>query len=228
MISDYREISGNGVSAKIDSHIVKVGSADFAGAVHSEKNSVFVSIDGKYSGSIEIADELKHDTKEAVIKLKKLGISAMILTGDSEKNDEPIAEELAIPCLAGLLPDKKVEKIKELANSAFVGDGINDAPVLSVADVGISMGKIGQDAAIEASDIVLVSDSLAKIPMLLKISRKTMRIVYENVLFSILVKVIVMLLGILGMLDVWVAVFADVGVLILAVLNALRAFLVRD
>ena len=228
LISDYREIAGNGVSAKIDSHIIKVGSADFAGAVHGEKNSVFVSIDGKYSGSIEIADELKPDTKDSVSRLKKFGISAIILTGDSEKNAAPIAEELAIPCFSALLPDKKVEKIKELENSAFVGDGINDAPVLSVADVGISMGKIGSDAAIEASDVVLASDSLAKIPKLLNISRKTMRIVYENVVFSILVKVIVMLLGILGMLDVWAAVFADVGVLILAVLNALRAFLVRD
>ena len=228
LISDYREIAGKGVSANIDSHIVNVGSADFAGASHSEMNSVFVSVDGKYCGSIEVADKLKPDSKNAVSALKKLGIFAIMLTGDSKKNAEPVADELAIPCFAGLLPDKKVEKIREFENSAFVGDGINDAPVLAVADVGISMGKIGSDAAIEASDIVLASDSLSKIPKLLKISRKTMRIVYENVVFSILVKVIVMLLGIFGMLDVWVAVFADVGVLILAVLNALRAFLVRD
>lgn len=228
IISDYREIAGKGVIANISSHEIKVGSADFVGAPKSRKNAVFISIDGEYSGSIEICDELKPDTAAAISLLKKLGISALMLTGDSEKNAAPIANELAIPYFAELLPDKKVEKIKELQNAAFVGDGINDAPVLSVADVGISMGKIGSDAAIEASDVVLTSDSLDRIPKLLKISRKTMRIVYENVVLSILIKVLVMLLGTLGLATVWLAVFADVGVLILAVLNALRAFSVKD
>ena len=136
-----------------------------------------------------------------------------------------------VPFYASLLPQDKVSKIKELRKSgitAFTGDGINDAPVLSIADVGISMGKIGSDAAIESSDVVLTSDDLEKLTLLVKIARKTMSIVYENIVLSILVKAIVMLLGALGIASIWLAVFADVGVLIIAVINSLRAFLVRD
>ena len=230
-ISDYREFSGMGVSANINSHKVSVGSADFLKAGKGEKGTVYIAIDGELKGSIKISDMLKPEAQSAVSNLKKLGISSFILTGDNEKNAKEVSDALDIPFYAALLPEEKVSKIKDLKKSgitAFAGDGINDAPVLSIADVGVSMGKIGSDAAIESSDAVLTSDNLEKLSSLVKIARKTMKIVYENVFFSILVKIAVMVLGALGIATIWLAVFADVGVLILAVINSLRAFLVRD
>jgi Cd2+/Zn2+-exporting ATPase len=231
LISDYREFSGKGVSATVDSHKVSVGSADFVNAGKGEKGSVYICIDGEVKGSIKISDMIKPETTSAVFHLKNLGISSFILTGDTAENTKDISSDLGIPFYASLLPQDKASRIKDLKKSgitAFAGDGINDAPVLSIADVGVSMGKIGTDAAIESSDVVLTSDNLEKLTSLVKIARKTMRIVYENVFFSIAVKIAVMLLGALGIATIWLAVFADVGVLILAVINSLRAFLVRD
>lgn len=231
VISDFHEISGKGVAANICGHTVKVGSAELAGVEHGDKKSVYVCIDEKYAGSIEIDDMIKPEAAGALSKLEKYGIRALMLTGDNAENAATVAETLGIPYYASLLPAAKAEKINELkkgAVTAFVGDGINDALVLSKADLGISMGEIGSDAAIEASDAVLTSDNLEKLPRLFKISRKTMRIVYENIILSISVKIIVMLLGALGAASVWLAVFADVGVLILAVINSLRAFIIRD
>ncbi|MCR4718353.1 MAG: cadmium-translocating P-type ATPase [Firmicutes bacterium] len=231
LISDYREFSGMGVSANVDSHKVEVGSADFLKLQKDERGSVYVSIDGVFAGSIKVSDMTKAESKSAVLLLKNLGISSFILTGDTFENAHDVSDELNIPFYASLLPQDKISKINELKKSgitAFAGDGINDAPVLSIADVGVSMGKIGSDAAIESSDVVLTSDNLEKLPVLVKIARKTMRIVYENVILSISVKMAVMLLGALGIATIWLAVFADVGVLILAVINSLRAFLVRD
>ena len=228
LISEYAEVSGKGISAYVNSHKVMLGSADFLGIDDAEKGAVYISIGGNFAGSILVADKLKDEAKSAVSSLKKRGISAFILTGDRAENTKPIAEELNIPFFASLLPADKVGKLNELKRSgitAFAGDGINDAPVLSNADVGISMGNVGSDAAIEASDIVLTSDNLEKLPKLSQISKKTMRIVKENIVLSISVKVAVMLFGALGLAPIWLAVFADVGVLILAVLNALRAFL---
>lgn len=230
-ISGFSEIAGKGVLATVNSHKVKVGSAEFIGVKNEEKGLIYVSIDGNFAGSILVSDSIKNEAKSAIENLKKLGISPVILTGDNAENSKKIADELNIPVSSSLLPQDKVSKIENLKKSgftAFVGDGINDAPVLSTADVGISMGSIGSDAAIEASDIVLTADDLSKIPNLVRISRKTMRIVKENIVLSILVKVSVMLLGALGLTSIWIAVFADVGVLILAVLNSLRAFFVKD
>lgn len=231
LISDYREFSGKGISASIDSHDVKVGSAEFLNASDFEKNTVYVSIDGQIAGSIKICDMIKPEAKSAVDKLKALGISPSILTGDNKNNTDEISAFLNVPSFSSLLPLDKVDKIKELKAcgiTAFAGDGINDAPVLSIADVGISMGKLGSDAAIESSDVVLSSDDLEKLPVLIKIARKTMKIVYENIFLSILVKLSVMVLSLFGLATIWFAVFADTGVLILAVINSLRAFLVKD
>lgn len=231
LITDYKEISGKGVSATINSHKVIAGSADYLGIQNSEKGVVYVSIDGNFAGSITVSDKLKAEAEKVISKLKKQGIRPAVLTGDRFENSEFVKNILNIPVFSSLLPQDKVSKIKELKNTgitAFAGDGINDAPVLSNADVGISMGKIGSDAAILASDVVLTSDNLEKIPKLIEISRKTMRIVGENIVLSILVKLAVMILGALGLASIWLAVFADVGVLILAVINSLRAFLVKD
>ncbi|MCR4692682.1 MAG: cadmium-translocating P-type ATPase [Firmicutes bacterium] len=231
LISDYREVPGKGTTAYVNSHKIAIGSADFLKISGGEKNSVYVSIDDEFAGSIKISDMLKPETENAISKLKLLGISSVILTGDSEKNTKEISNILKIPFYSSLLPKDKVTKIDELKKSgitAFAGDGINDAPVLSMADVGVSMGKIGQDAAIESSDVVLTTDNLEKLPVLVRIARKTMRIVYENIILSILVKIAVMVLGVFGLASIWLAVFADVGVLILAVINSLRAFLAGD
>lgn len=228
LISDFSEIAGKGVLATINLHKVMAGSAEFIGIKEAEKGFVYISIDGNFVGSILVSDSIKNEAKSAIENLKKLNISPVILTGDSLENSKKIADELNIPVNSSLLPQDKVYKIENLKKSgvtAFAGDGINDAPVLSIADVGISMGNIGSDAAIEASDIVLTADDLSKIPKLIKISRKTMRIVKANIVLSIFVKVAVMLLGAFGLTSIWIAVFADVGVLILAVLNSLRAFL---
>ena len=230
-VSEFKELSGKGVSATVNSHKVAVGSAEFIGAEQETKSCVYVGIDGEFAGTILVSDKLKDEAQQAVLSLKLMNISPCILTGDSAENTKPVSDVLEIPYISSLLPQDKVSEIENIKKSgvtAFVGDGINDAPVLSNADLGISMGGIGSDAAIYASDVVLTSDNLEKLPKLIKISRKTMRIVRENIVISIAVKIGVMLLGAVGSASIWLAVFADVGVLILAVLNSLRAFAVKD
>ena len=194
----------------------------------SEKNQ---ASEIKYLGCIVIADELKETSQEAMSKLRKQGIKTIMLTGDSEKAASLIAEKVGVSQYKSeLLPGDKVTEVEKLLEEeqttsgklAFVGDGINDAPVLARADIGIAMGAMGSDAAIEAADIVLMDDDPAKISLAMKISRKTLRIVKQNITFAIAVKVLCLILGALGIANMWIAIFADVGVMVLAVLNATR------
>ena len=196
-----------------------------------------MAIDGKYAGHILISDIIKPHAKEAIAELKKAGISkTVMLTGDSKRVADQVAEELGIQeVYSELLPADKVSRVEELLNQksekdklAFVGDGINDAPVLSRADIGIAMGALGSDAAIEAADIVLMDDDPLKISKAIKIARKCIRIVYENIYFAIGIKVLCLILGALGIANMWMAIFADVGVMILAVLNAIRTLFVKN
>ena len=196
-----------------------------------------MAIDGKYAGHILISDIIKPHAKEAIAELKKAGISkTVMLTGDSKRVADQVAEELGIQeVYSELLPADKVSRVEELLNQksekaklAFVGDGINDAPVLSRADIGIAMGALGSDAAIEAADIVLMDDDPLKISKAIKIARKCIRIVYENIYFAIGIKILCLILGALGIANMWVAIFADVGVMILAVLNAVRTLFVKN
>ena len=204
---------------------------------HEAGTIVHVAVDGKYAGHILISDLLKPTAKEAIRDLKKAGITkAVMLTGDSKPAADQVASELGIQeVYSELLPADKVEKVEEILrqkgakeNLAFVGDGINDAPVLSRADIGIAMGALGSDAAIEAADIVLMDDDPKKIAKAIKISRKCLRIVYENIYFAIGIKLICLLLGALGIANMWVAIFADVGVMVIAVLNAIRTLFVKN
>ena len=193
--------------------------------------------DSKYAGHILISDIIKPHAKEAIAELKKAGISkTVMLTGDSKRVADQVAGELGIQeVYSELLPADKVSRVEELLNQksekaklAFVGDGINDAPVLSRADIGIAMGALGSDAAIEAADIVLMDDDPLKISKAIKIARKCIRIVYENIYFAIGIKILCLILGALGIANMWVAIFADVGVMILAVLNAIRTLFVKN
>lgn len=243
-ISDVQEISGHGVIAKVDGHEVAAGNsklmkkigAEYIDCTHTG-TVVHVAVDGKYVGHILIADKVKEHSKEAITGLKKLGVKeAVMLTGDSKKTAESVAAQLGITSVySELLPADKVEKVEELLSKkgkndalAFVGDGINDAPVLSRADVGIAMGALGSDAAIEAADIVLMDDDPLKIVKAIKIARKCIRIVYENIYFAIGVKIICLILGAIGKANMWVAIFADVGVMVIAVLNAIRVLFVKN
>ena len=196
-----------------------------------------MAVDGKYAGHILISDILKPHAKEAISELKKAGITnTVMLTGDSKRVADQVAKELGIQeVYSELLPADKVSKVEELLHKksekdklAFVGDGINDAPVLSRADVGIAMGALGSDAAIEAADIVLMDDDPLKISKAIKIARKCIRIVYENIYFAIGIKVLCLILGALGIANMWMAIFADVGVMIIAVLNAIRTLFVKN
>ena len=196
-----------------------------------------MAIDGKYAGHILISDIIKPHAKEAIAELKKAGISkTVMLTGDSKRVADQVAEELGIQeVYSELLPADKVSRVEELLNQksekdklAFVGDGINDAPVLSRADIGIAMGALGSDAAIEAADIVLMDDDPLKISKAIKIARKCIRIVYENIYFAIGIKILCLILGALGIANMWAAIFADVGVMIIAVLNAIRTLFVKN
>ena len=198
---------------------------------------VHVAVDGKYAGHILISDKLKLHAKEAIRDLKKAGITKTImLTGDMKRVADKVAEELGIgEVYSELLPADKVAKVEQLLSQksekeklAFVGDGINDAPVLSRADIGIAMGALGSDAAIEAADVVLMDDDPKKIVKAIKISRKCMRIVYENIYFALGIKAICLVLGALGIANMWMAIFADVGVMVIAVLNAIRALFVKN
>ena len=243
-VTDIEEISGNGVIAKVDGISVAAGNTKLMDRLgiayqdcHHVGTVVHMAIDGKYAGHILISDIIKPHAKEAIAELKKAGISKTImLTGDSKRVADQVAGELGIQeVYSELLPADKVSRVEELLNQksekdklAFVGDGINDAPVLSRADIGIAMGALGSDAAIEAADIVLMDDDPLKISKAIKIARKCIRIVYENIYFAIDIKILCLILGALGIANMWVAIFADVGVMILAVLNAIRTLFVKN
>lgn len=238
-IDGIEELSGRGIHAEIDGKSVYVGNGVLMQSVGADFHecktvgtTVHIAVDGVYAGHIVIADTVKPDAKSAVEQLKASGIrKTVMLTGDSDKVGQAVAKELGIDeAYTQLMPDDKVEKTEKLlaekspkSTLAFVGDGINDAPVLARADVGIAMGALGSDAAIEAADVVLMDDKPAKLVTALKISRKTMRIVRQNIVFALSVKAVVLLLSAVGLASMWVAVFADVGVMILAVCNAVRA-----
>ena len=242
-VTDVEEISGNGVTAKVDGIPVAVGNVKLMKRIgveavecHQIGTVIHVSIDGAYAGHILISDVLKPTSKEAIVNLKKNGIKeTVMLTGDIDKVAQQVAGELGVDRVySELLPADKVSKVEELLAKktekeklAFVGDGINDAPVLSRADIGIAMGALGSDAAIEAADVVLMDDDPMKIVKAIRIAKKCMRIVYENIYFAIGIKVICLILGAVGIANMWVAIFADVGVMIIAVLNAIRTLFVK-
>ena len=244
IVSNVEEIGGNGITASVDGHIVAVGNNKLMERqnirykdCHSTGTIVHIALDNEYSGHLVISDTLKDNAKEAVHLLKKAGVKkTVMLTGDLKRIGEETAKALDIDeVCAELLPNEKVEAVERLLSEkqgkkdivAVGGDGINDAPVLGRADRGISMGAMGSDAAIEASDIVLMDDDPMKISKAIRISKKCMRIVYENICFAIGVKLICLILGALGIANMWLAIFADVGVMIIAVLNAIRALFVK-
>ena len=243
-VSDIQEISGNGVTAKIDGVAVAAGNGKLMDRLgipyincHSVGTIIHMAIDGQYAGHIVISDIVKPHAKEAIAALKKAGIhKTVMLTGDTKAVADKVASELGIDeVYSELLPADKVEKVEELlqakpekAKLAFVGDGINDAPVLGRADIGIAMGAMGSDAAIEAADVVLMDDDPMKISKAIRISRKCLRIVYQNIVFAIGIKLLCLLLGALGLANMWLAIFADVGVMVIAVLNAIRALFVKN
>ena len=242
-VTDIKEISGNGVTAKVDGVEVAAGNSKLMDKLgvkwidcHQSGTIIHMAVDGRYAGHIVISDIEKPHAKEAVRALKRAGVEkTVMLTGDSRKVAEHVAADLGIDeVYAELLPADKVSRVEELlaekpdkAKLAFAGDGINDAPVLSRADIGIAMGAMGSDAAIEAADIVLMDDDPLKIAKAIKISRKCLRIVYENIWFAIGIKLICLVLGAVGIANMWLAIFADVGVMIIAVLNAIRALFVK-
>lgn len=237
-VSDVEEIGGHGVTALVDGRKVAAGNVKLMkklGFSYEEPKKagteIHVAIDGKYAGYILISDVIKEHSKEAIHGLKKSGIRTVMLTGDSRRVAEHVALEIGVDVVKSeLLPADKVAEVEKLLDQktdkeklAFVGDGINDAPVLSRADLGIAMGAMGADAAIEAADIVLMDDDPAKIALAMKISRKTLRIVYENIVFALIIKALCLIFSAVGIANMWWAIFADVGVMILAVLNATRA-----
>ena len=242
-VSDIEEISGNGVTAKVDGVSVAVGNMKLMNRIgvtahecHQVGTVIHIAIDGKYAGHILISDVVKPTSKEAIKKLKHNGVKeTVMLTGDIDKVAQQVAKELGVDRVCSeLLPADKVTKVEELLSSkaeseklAFVGDGINDAPVLSRADIGIAMGALGSDAAIEAADVVLMDDDPLKIVKAIRIAKKCMRIVYENIYFAIGIKVLCLILGAFGIANMWAAIFADVGVMVLAVLNAIRTLFVK-
>ena len=243
-VTDVEEISGNGVTAKVDGTPVAVGNVKLMKRIgveavecHQVGTVIHVAIDGAYAGHILISDVPKPTSKDAIANLKKNGIKeTVMLTGDIDRVAQQVAGELGVDRVySELLPADKVSKVEELLAKksekeklAFVGDGINDAPVLSRADIGIAMGAMGSDAAIEAADVVLMDDDPIKIVKAIRIAKKCMRIVYENIYFAIGIKVICLILGAVGIANMWVAIFADVGVMVLAVLNAIRTFFVKN
>lgn len=242
-VSDVEEISGNGVTAKVDGVSVAAGNAKLMKRMgieytdcHSVGTVVHMAVDGVYAGHILISDIIKPNAKKAIKELKKAGVTkTVMLTGDAKNVGEQVAKELGIEeVYTELLPADKVSLVEKLLEQksgkeklAFVGDGINDAPVLSRADIGIAMGALGSDAAIEAADIILMDDDPLKIAKAIKISRKCLGIVYQNIVFAIGIKLICLILGALGIANMWLAIFADVGVMVIAVLNAIRALFVK-
>ena len=243
-VTDVEELGGHGVTAKVDGKPVAAGNARLmerlglsAPAVSETGTVVHIAIDGRYAGYLLIADVVKPHSAEAIRALKAAGVrKTVMLTGDAEPVAKAVSAQLDLDEYhAGLLPGDKVDQIEALIaakkskeNLAFVGDGINDAPVLSRADVGIAMGALGSDAAIEAADVVLMDDDPAKIALAMRIARRTLRIVYENIVFALAVKFACLLLGAIGMASMWTAIFADVGVMVIAVLNATRALYTKD
>ena len=243
-VADIREISGEGVVAKVDGISVAAGNSKLMERLnvpyincHQVGTIIHMAINGEYAGHIVISDIVKPHSKEAIAALKAAGIQkTVMLTGDAKAVADQVAEALGIDeVFSELLPADKVEKVEEImehksdrAKLAFVGDGINDAPVLGRADIGIAMGAMGSDAAIEAADVVLMDDDPMKIAKAIKISRKCLGIVYQNIVFAIGIKLICLLLGAVGIASMWLAIFADVGVMIIAVLNAIRALFVKN
>ena len=242
-VSEVKEISGNGVTAKVDGIPVAVGNGKLMNQLgiswkecHHVGTIVHIAVDGTYAGHIVIADVVKPTSAQAVAELKRAGVrQTVMLTGDADQVARKVAEELCVDQVySELLPADKVQKVEEMLEHknakeklAFVGDGINDAPVLSRADIGIAMGALGSDAAIEAADVVLMDDDPMKIVKAIKIAKKCMRIVYENIYFAIGIKLICLVLGAAGIANMWLAIFADVGVMVIAVLNAVRALFVK-
>ena len=243
-VTDVEELGGHGVTAKVDGKTVAAGNARLmerlgltTPAVSETGTIVHVAIDGKYAGYLLIADVVKPHSAQAIRGLKEAGVrKTVMLTGDAEPVAKAVSAQLGLDEYhAGLLPGDKVDQIEKLIaekkpkeNLAFVGDGINDAPVLSRADVGIAMGALGSDAAIEAADVVLMDDDPAKIALAMRIARRTLRIVYQNIVFALVIKFACLILGALGIANMWTAIFADVGVMVLAVLNATRALYTKD
>ena len=243
-VSEIEEISGNGVTAKVDGKLVAAGNDKLMKrlgitpiACHSAGTIIHIAIDGKYMGHILISDVEKPTSKEAIRSLKSAGIEkTVMLTGDAKRVADQVAEKLGLDeVYSELLPSDKVAQVERLlaekpekAKLAFVGDGINDAPVLGRADIGIAMGAMGSDAAIEAADVVLMDDDPLKIVKAIKISKKCIRIVYQNIIFALTIKAICLILGAIGIANMWVAIFADVGVMVIAVLNAIRALYVKN
>ncbi|MCI5526288.1 MAG: cadmium-translocating P-type ATPase [Dorea sp.] len=243
-VTDIQEIGGNGVTAKVDGILVAAGNVKLMKKLgisymdcHSVGTIVHMAVDGKYAGHILISDLIKPHAAQAIAELKRAGVKkTVMLTGDAKNVAEQVAEELGIQEVhSELLPADKVAKVEELLKQktekeklAFVGDGINDAPVLSRADIGIAMGALGSDAAIEAADIVLMDDDPLKIAKAIKIARKCIRIVYQNIYFALGIKGICLLLGAIGVANMWMAIFADVGVMVIAVLNAICALFVKN
>ena len=249
IVSDIEEISGHGISADVEGRKVLAGNIKLMKQFNIDVSStaaevdsaigtlVYVAVDGTYAGCIIISDVVKPTSAQAVMSLKKAGVSKVVmLTGDSKKVADAVGGELGIDVVKSeLLPADKVEEVEKLLGSkdknevlAFVGDGINDAPVLSRADIGIAMDALGSDAAIEAADIVLMDDDPAKIATAMNISRKTLRIVHQNIVFALAVKFVCLFLGAIGIANMWIAIFADVGVMVLAVLNATRCLVYKD
>lgn len=238
-ISDYKEISGMGVSVTVDGHKILAGNADLLtknGIIFDKENNnsgtvVYISLDGQFIGHVIISDEIRHDSKKTISFLKKSGIHTVMLTGDRKKSADFIAAQIGLEKVySQLLPQEKVEKIENIISKssdgkyiAYVGDGINDAPVLMRSDVGIAMGGIGSDSAIEAADVVIMNDEPSKIISAIRLSSKTMSIVYQNIIFAIGIKILIMILSVLGIGNMWLAIFADVGVSLVAILNSLRA-----
>ena len=241
-VTGIEEIAGHGVQAIVDGKPVYAGNSKLMKKngltitqEHDEGTVVYIAIDGAYAGCITIADVIKPTSKDAIHGLKKSGIKTVMLTGDTKKTADKVAAEVGVDMVRSeLLPADKVSEVEALLekkqgkeNLAFVGDGINDAPVLSRADIGIAMGALGSDAAIEAADVVLMDDDPAKIALAMKISMKTLRIVRENIVFALFVKAICLILGALGIANMWIAIFADVGVMVIAVINATRALRIK-
>ena len=243
-MTDVREDSGKGVIARVDGNEVAVGNEKLMNELgipfqpcRSAGTIVHVAVNGVYEGHIVVTDVTKPNAAETLASLRRLGVTkTVMLTGDNEQVARQVAVQIGIDEVhSGLLPEQKVEQVEKLLTEqggkgtlAFVGDGVNDAPVLSRADLGIAMGALGSDAAIEAADVVLMDDDPVKIGKSIRIARKCLRIVYQNLVFAIGIKLICLVLGALGLANMWLAVFADVGVMVLAVLNAIRALRVKN
>ena len=243
LVSDVEEIGGHGVLATVEGKKIAAGNGKLMQRLHipfretdSVGTVVYVAVDGTYAGYLLISDVVKEQSQAAIASLKKAGVKkTVMLTGDSRRVAETIADQLGIDAVKSeLLPGEKVSAVEELLENkskkgqlVFVGDGINDAPVLTRADIGVAMGALGSDAAIEAADIVLMDDDPMKLVRAIRISRKTLRIVYENIVFALGIKAICLILGALGFAGMWLAIFADVGVMVLAVLNAVRCLQVK-